>query len=286
MKNIGLMMTYNEEDMIEEVMESCHKHFDAIFVLDGSSDRTEEIIRSYDNVQYFIRDQDLFPRRKIYDGARQFLLEKAQEMYGYEGWFTLLHGDEILVDDPNEVVKRAEHVGAERVNWHALNFFLHTSQSAHYDPSKRIQDQVVFYSPGGLEIRQFKNKKGIHYNLNQISNVLPCGVGWKMLLDFPIFKHYVIRSLRQKMKKPVGGFGIVREESTQRLGGNVVFDPSELFVDKLDETYKQVREYKGSFEEFEPANRPPFLQQWLNWRKYREVNWGVLEPLRQKWKNR
>ncbi len=88
MQNIGLMMTYNEDDIIEEVMIANQKHFDKILVLDGSTDRTEDILRSFSNVVYVIKDQDLYPRRVIGNGARQFLLEKAQEWYGHEDWNT------------------------------------------------------------------------------------------------------------------------------------------------------------------------------------------------------
>ena len=80
-QNIGLMITRDEEDVIEQVMESNKKYFDKIFVLDGSSDRTEEIIRSYECVKYFLKDSEiirLLPNHKFEDGARQFLLKKAQ----------------------------------------------------------------------------------------------------------------------------------------------------------------------------------------------------------------
>jgi len=252
------MMTYNEADIIEEVMDSNKKFFDKILVLDGSSDHTEEIIRSYENVKYFIKDENLFPKRKITDGVRQFLLEKAQEMFGYDGWFTLLHGDEIFVDNPNEIVDKAEKAKAEKVNWHALNFFLHTSQKKTYDENKKIQDQVIFYHPGGIEIRQFKNKKNVFYNLNQMG-VLPHGIGYKMLLDYPIFKHYVKRSLKQHQQKPIPHFGVRRDEAKE-------FYP--LFVDHLEPAKKQVRKYTGHFDEFEPGQRPSFFRQWLNWHRY------------------
>ena len=110
-QNIGLLMTYNEVDIIREVMDNNLKFFDKIFVLDGSSDGTTEIIKSYKNVVYLLHDNDIYPKRKVTDGARQFLLEKAQEMYPIEGWFTILCGDEILVDDPNKVIERAEKKG-------------------------------------------------------------------------------------------------------------------------------------------------------------------------------
>ncbi len=275
MQNIGLLMTYNEADIIEEVMEVNKKYFDKILVLDGSSDNTEEILRSYDCVKYVLKDQDLFPKRKIADGARQFLLEKAQEMFGYEGWFTILHGDEIMVDNPNDVALRAAKVKAERVNWHGLNFFLHTSQRQSYDPKRKIQEQVVYYQPGALEVRQFINKKNIFYNLNQLHNVVPYGVGYKTLFDYPIFKHYIIRSVQQKQIKPVGGVQALRGENTASISVNY----DQIFKEKGDDNLKIVRKYDGSFHELEPGNRPDFLKQWLAWSKYRKIEWGVVGPL-------
>ncbi|OGI05964.1 MAG: hypothetical protein A2Y40_04250 [Candidatus Margulisbacteria bacterium GWF2_35_9] len=275
MNNIGLMMTYNEEDIIEEVMEANKKYFDVILVLDGSTDKTPEIIRSYNNVKYFLNEQDIFPKRKIYDGARQFLLEKAQELYGYEGWFTLLHGDEIMVDNPNDIIQRADQKGVERVNWHALNFFLHRSQKDSYDPNKPIQEQVIYFQPGGIEIRQFKNKKGIYYNLNQMGNVVPHGVKQSTLLDYPIFKHYVHRSLKQVMNRPSTGFAKNKTENIK----NQDIDFDKVFLEKLDPKKKQIRIYDGSFHELEPGSRPSFFNQWLAWRHYRPIDWGVLTPI-------
>jgi glycosyltransferase involved in cell wall biosynthesis len=124
-QNIGLMLTRNEEDVIAEVMDANQKYFDKILVLDGSSDRTAEIVRSYDCVKYFLKDTEMLdklPNHKFEDGARQFLLEKAQAMFPVEGWFTLLHGDEIWHDDPNWVAAEAEKAHAQKVNWYVMNF--------------------------------------------------------------------------------------------------------------------------------------------------------------------
>jgi len=277
MQNIGLMMTYNEGDIIEEVMSSYVKHFDKIFVIDGSDDNTEEVIRSYDAVKYFIKDQDLYPKRKICDGVRQFLLEKAQEMYGYEGWFSILHGDEIMVDDPNEVVMRANKKGAEIVNWHSLNFFLHTSQlKQKFTNKKSIQDQIIYYQPGAIEVRQFKNKKGLFYNLNLVSSVLPHGLKNIPLLDYPILKHYWHRFPEYRMNKPNNGVAYWRPDEKRTI------KYEECFKDRLYDDYKLVRKYDGSFYELAPGNRPNFFKQWLAWRKYKPIHWGVLEPMLKK----
>ncbi len=269
-QNIGIMMTYNEVDIITEVMDGVSKYFDKVFVLDGSNDGTTEIIQSYPCVVYLIHDKDLYPKRKIHDGVRQFLLEKAQEMYPIEGWFTLLHGDEIFVDDPNKIAEKAEKSGAEIVNWHPLNFFLHTSEKGKViDLSKPIQDQVLHYSPGGLEVRQFKNKKNIYYNINKTGRVHPYGIKEKPLLDYPILKHYVIRGPQQFENKEKLWTKHIKDEQGQK----------KIFYDQINRFSKQVRVYDGSFNEFEPSNRPSFFIQYLNWHKYRKVDWGILKPI-------
>ena len=277
MLNIGLMMTYNEADIIQEVMDANERYFDIIYVLDGSDDGTDDILRKYKNVKYILKDQQLFPKRKVSDGARQFLLEKAQEEYGCnEGWFTLLHGDEIFVDDPNIIAERADKKKSEIINWHVLNFFWSINQKDQgIDPKKPLTEQMKYYHPGGLEVRQFKNKPNIFYNLNQIYRVLPYGLKLKPYLDYPILKHYPVRSYIQKEKKPITGVQARRDNPAVQHEKH----QGDIFVESLDSAFKQVRCYEGSFEEFEPGHRPAFFWQWLSWHKYKPVDPGFLKIL-------
>jgi len=268
-QNIGLMITRDEEDVIEEVMEVNRKYFDKVFVLDGSSDRTEEIIRSYDCVKYFLKDEEILdklPNRKFEDGARQFLLQKAQEMYPVEGWFTLLHGDEIWHDDPNWVAEEAEKARAEKVNWYVMNFFLHTSDKGRdLEAIKSVQKRVLWYCPGYIEIRMFRNKSGIYYELGQRNKVIPRGIGWQIYKKFPVYKHYPFRSVSQIMKK---------KKSHQQTGFNYTYekfaDVDSCFVDILPD-YKIARKYDGSFHEFEIRNQGSLLSRWL--RDHRYITW-------------
>lgn len=263
-QNIGLMITRDEDDVIEEVMNVNKKYFDKIFVLDGSSDRTEEIIRSYSCVKYFLKDKEIIdklPGRKFEDGARQFLLEKAQQMYPVEGWFTLLHGDEIWHDDPNWVAEQAEKARAEKVNWYVMNFFLHTSdKEKNLEAIKSVEERVLWYCPGFLEIRSFRNKAGIYYPLGQKNNVVPQGVGWRIYNKFPIYKHYPFRSIAQVNKK---------KQSHRQTGFNQTYERF-AFTDILP-SYKVARKFDGSFHEFEIKNQGSLLRRWLRGRKY--ITW-------------
>ncbi|MBU0501855.1 MAG: hypothetical protein KJ811_01240 [Candidatus Margulisbacteria bacterium] len=266
MQNIGLLMTCNEEDCIEEVMNEHIKYFDKILVLDGSSDKTEEIIRSCSAVKYFLKDSEIIdklPNRKFEDGARQFLLQKAQELYGYDGWFTLLHGDEIFHDSPIEMTKRAEKEGAEKINWYVMNFFLHTSdQTKDLGSIKSVQERVTWYCPGFLEIRSFKNKKGLYYELGRRHCVTPYGIGWHMFSKYPVYKHYPHRSVAQMLKK---------KEQHQQTGFAITYrgieDEASCFFDLLP-NYKVARQFDGSFHEFEVDQQGSIAARWLRAHRY------------------
>lgn len=274
MQHIALMMTCNEEDCIEEVMNEHIKYFDKILVIDGSTDKTEEIIRSYSAVKYFIKDKavlDKVPNHQVMDGIRKFILEKAQEMYGYDGWITLLHGDEIYYDNPVEIAEKAEKEGAEKVNWYVMNFFLHTAdEGKDLEAVKSVQERVTWYCPGALEIRQYKNKKGIYYDPGRGGKVLAEGVGLKMYRYFPIYKHYPYRSVTQMLKK---------KKQNERTGFSCSYrgvdDMRSCFRDVLP-GFKIAREFDGSFHEFEIKNQGPILWRWF--RSYRYMPVKVTNP--------
>ena len=270
-QHIGLLMTHNEEDCIKEVMDNHVKYFDKILCLDGSSDRTEEIVRSYPQVRYFLKDKqilDQVPMGKIRDGARQFILAKAQEIYGYEGWFSILHGDEIFHDNPLDAAEAAEKEGAEKVNWYVMNFFLHTSDKGRdFTAIKSLQERLLWYCPGFLEIRQFKNKRGVFYDVGQ-RGVLPKGIGWRMYSKYPVYKHYPYRSTAQMMKK--------RDEQAKSKFSNsfeTIKDETNCYRNILP-GYKVARKFDGSFHEFELNQQGSILWRWLRSYRYLPVTIG------------
>jgi glycosyltransferase involved in cell wall biosynthesis len=280
LQHIALMITCNEEDCIEEVMNEHTKYFDKILVLDGSTDRTEEIIRSFKEVKYFLKDKEIIhklPKHKFEDGARQFLLEKAQEMYGCQGWFTLLHGDEIFHDNPVEAAERAEKEGAEKINWYTMNFFLHMlDKDKDQDLIKSIQQRLTWYCPGFFEVRQFKNKEGIYYDLGQRHKVLPNGIGWRTYRFFPIYKHYPFRSVKQMLGKRLWN-----EKSGFSTTYRKFEKADDCFLERLP-GYNLARRFDGSFHEFELDKQGSLLRRWLRAHRYLPVRIGK----RSAWWNR
>ena len=88
-------------------------------------------------------------------------------------------------------------------------------------------------------------------------------IGWKMLLDFPVFRHYVIRSKKQFLTRPYAahqefnGFSGLSDKSDKPEFMDI--DASKIFRSYMFTGENQVRKYDGDFKEFEPKNRPSFF---------------------------
>ena len=147
-----------------------------------------------------------------------------------------------------------------------MNFFLHTSDKGRdLDAIRSVQQRVLWYCPGLLEIRSFRNKPGIHYDLAQRHEVLPRGIGWQIYKYFPVYKHYPYRSVAQMMKKKSQNIASGFSVSYGRFN-----KPDDCFVDILP-NYKIARKYDGSFHEFELKQQGSLLRRWLRGRRY--ITW-------------
>ncbi|MEM7735220.1 MAG: glycosyltransferase family 2 protein [Deinococcota bacterium] len=252
--NIGLLMTYNIADMIDEMMDANRHAVDAIFVLDGSTDGTAEKLAAYSEVKHIFHDDEVVtPPERVRDYHRQVLLEAAQSTYGHGHWYTLMHGDEIFYDNPREVIAAAERQGASRVNWAAMQFFLHTSDEATWSKKAHlgVQDRLRWYSPFWVEIRQFKASAKTHYPKGQHGKVIPASVGWRPYSKMPIFKHYTYRSPQQ-----------VQQRTQQQGMPGTTSLSSGIYRDRYAPEYREARYFSGDFGEFEDANLLTMLWRW------------------------
>jgi hypothetical protein len=203
-------MMRNDLDIFEEVMDCNHVFFRAIFVLDGSDDwrRSKAILEKYPNVEFYCRDEELGPEydRPVRDGARQVLLEAIQASYGTDGYIFLLHSDEMYYDcPPGALVNAMERLDVDVAEVRNVHFFLHSSMKGRYsyDPNKSVIEQLPFACfPGWPEIRIFKNKRGLQYDINEHGRCAPYGLSRPVLTDFPV-RHYLYRSEEQMRKAAV-----------------------------------------------------------------------------------
>ena len=249
-QNIGILLTKNERDVIEEVMEEHEKCFDTIFALDGSDDGTYEFLKSRKSIVFLIRDSEVSPDAPIRDGARQFLIETAQEKYGTKGWFSLLHGDEFFHNDPNQIASMADQEGIDILRWRMMNFFLHKSEEEAFeireDRTKSIQERRRWYCPEWVEVRQFRNSKNVRFHLSRHGTLFPEGLNrHKVNIHLPLIKHYSYRTPEQVKAR-------AKDRVTSGFGKHFewVLNSSSVFRDKF-ENFEVTKCYTGSFEEYE-----------------------------------
>ncbi len=256
MMNIGLLMTYNEADMIDEMMEANRHHVDTIFVLDGSDDGTDERLRRYPEVELILKDKDVVGTGRVKDFHRQALLEAAHERYGTGHWFTLMHGDEIFHDSPRDIIQKAEKQGAKRVNWAVMQFFMHLSDEP-LNTALPVEERLSWYSPFWVEIRQFKSSAKSHYGQKH-HQVIPEGVGWQPYCKMPLLKHYPYRSpehmrCRLELMQVRAFSGTVSEEG--------------IYRETFTSAYKKAYKFGGDFGDFELSKQGNLLSMLWRWRK-------------------
>ncbi|CAN5809415.1 hypothetical protein BH24DEI2_BH24DEI2_28930 [soil metagenome] len=259
--NIGLLLTYNEADVVEAMMAHNRHAVDTIFVLDGSSDGTDRILAQYPEVEMIFRDEHVAPGARVRDFHRQALLEAAQARYGVSHWFTLMHGDELFHDDPRTVIQRAERQGARFVNWAAMQFFMHTSDNP-LDPYLPLQERLRWYSPFWVEVRQFKSGRNTRYRPGEHGRVLPRGVGWQPYSKMPILKHYPYRKPEQMARR-------LADMQSRGFSGSAAH-PSlhpALYRDRFAPGYKTARRFDGDFGEFELDRQGNLLTMLWRWKR-------------------
>jgi len=147
-KTIGYMIVKDEVDVIEDYLGNISRYVDSLYVLDGSSDGTEKILKNHPLVKYYIRDEDL-PKtvdglevfnkhNKISDGARHFLHEKAKELDPDAEWVILCHPDEFIFHDLHNTLVKAKVSKKTGVHGSGLFFYPHTSQADKWDSYKYL----------------------------------------------------------------------------------------------------------------------------------------------------
>lgn len=256
--NIGLLLTYNEADVIEEMMERNRHSVDAIFALDGSSDGTGRLLASYPEVELVLRDEQVAPHEPLRDFHRQALLEAAHARYGVGHWFTLMHGDELFHDDPRAVIARAERQGATFVNWAVMQFFLHLSDEP-LDEGLPVQKRLRWYSPFWVEVRQFKSGPRTRYRAGEHGRVLPRGVGWRPYGKMPLLKHYPYRSPEQMRR---------RLEGMRSRGFSGTPVEAALYRKTYAPEYRLARRFDGDFGELELARQGSLLHMVWRWKRW------------------
>lgn len=256
--NIGLLLTYNEVDIVDEMLDANREGVDAILALDGSDDGTFERLRSDPSVVMALHDEDVAGDGRVRDFHRQVLLDAARERYGTGHWYTLMHADEIFHDDPGAIAIEAERQGAQLVNWAVMQFFLHPDDPQP-DTSRPVQERLRWYSPFWVEVRQFRDRPGASYRPGEHGRVYPHGVGWRPFRRMPVLKHYPYRTIAQTR---------ARLDAMARRGFTGSDATAGALRRRYEPRYRMARLFDGDFGELEMDRQGNLLRMWWRWKRW------------------
>lgn len=185
---IGLLMTRDENDILEDTLAVNCQHVDCFYALDGSEDygTAAAICYATGKCAGFTRDAET-GYENITDGCRQFIYAQAVKEHGYANWFLLLHGDEAWTFDPDAAIDADPEADGFEFR---LPFLFPRS----WDYDRTAFEQLTeALGPGWPEFRMFKGSPFVRYYVHRHFSVRPQGIQRAIRFDWPIM-HYPFRS--------------------------------------------------------------------------------------------
>ena len=233
------MMTRNEEDFIEEVLDFWSSLNIPLVVMDDSSDRTFEILQRYSNV-YAFKQEEVYGTGISGSGDRMFqaILEKKRQLFGINDYVCLAMGDELWWHDPLKICEDMRNEEAVFGIMHSCQFFLHTTDKDKWDFEKgewkpefahlKNSERLRWYSPSWLEGRIFYDDGICHYEPDQAFCTLPLSSNGKQYSKHPTLRHYPLRNPIQVIARAKDrverGYQPVYEHSYQKEQEQVFFE--------------------------------------------------------------
>jgi hypothetical protein len=200
-KIIGLMLTKDENEILEDWLSLFYTWFDRIFVLDGSdNNKSKKILNKYDLNYYNQKDFDI----KITDhGLRKVPFEEIKKYIKKENeetdyWIELIHPDEFYQRGFSKSINRAYIENKNVIQVNNCHNFPHVSEIEKWNKFKTYKVFNHFVYPGFQENRIFKFNQNQYYDENTHSNILPYNLKKSILEYKMIVYHYKIITVEPK----------------------------------------------------------------------------------------
>ena len=211
MKNIGLLLTKDDGDILKLWFSANSRYFNALVILDGSNEgAARDFFTSCHSVYYY--HESTFPNLVYHsDGELRELGHKlVTDIFGYGVWITMAHTDEFYYHSPFKVIDSATADRADFVRWQALHVLPHPSEYSYYlkHKSRPITELFRHYYHFGpkkgafLESRMFLNQPGLKWGKNQ-GALLPSNLKKELKLH-PSYLHYKVHNLSLSTYTPQG----------------------------------------------------------------------------------
>jgi len=174
---IGLMLTRDDHEVLEDWLETYTNEFDKIFCLDGSTNckESKEVLLKYD-VEYS-HDSDYdglvkkdHPLRKVvFEKIKRYISQKEPCDY----WIVLVHPDEFYQFFLNDVIKKAYQQDSTLIKLRNCHNAPQKSEIQQWKTKQSYKVFQHFLFPGWSENRIFKYSKEQYYDNKTHSLVIP-----------------------------------------------------------------------------------------------------------------
>ncbi len=256
---VGLMMSKDEEDFIEQTLTYWRRLDVPIIALDDSSDRTFEILQSFDNVTVF-RQRLFFPEpaKGCLHWMYQPLLEEKRRRFGLDTWVYVTLADEIWYHDPFKIARAMEEEGATLLKMRSCHHLLHPGDKEKWDFEREcwlpqyaalpITERLPYYTGHWFEYRGYLDGGDCRYEDGQES-ILPANITGAFLSRTPILRHHSVRTPTQVVARAKDR--VERDFQPAYEPHYYKKDPRDVFYDEYPIWDIKLRRFTGTYEEFE-----------------------------------
>jgi hypothetical protein len=198
-KLLGLLITKDDDLMVEDWFQENAGRFNSLAVVDGStSDFTKQVCTNYANVRY-TRDPDTHITDQT---LRKHGWELLKEVAEIGDWVVICHVDEFFIHDPRDFA--VDH--ANVVMWLPLVVLPHPSEAEGWIVSKKRRPRHLFRhfwwrttKAPHLEHRMFRYVKEVKWNTEirkPSCGVIPHNYYDELVSPFaPLYYHYKLFNL-------------------------------------------------------------------------------------------
>lgn len=162
---IGMCITKNDPGIIKVLLKVVPL-IDSLYVLDGGDKKElREFVEKLKIPHLYITDHEAgenFPRNGL---IKEPLLEEIKKSEQLGEWVYIIHGDEIPIDNPLAVARRAEDFFADAIEWNIVNYFYHPSDnrlnlrkelSRIHSNNLKFNDFKWYFLPAWKRVRMFR----------------------------------------------------------------------------------------------------------------------------------
>jgi hypothetical protein len=252
-KIIGLMLSRDNINFLDDWFSRFSHQFDKIFVLDGSIQFKEEskniflkfdVDYSHDSEFNFQTKTDHSLRKVVFDKIKSFIYQDRICNPHLEYWIVLCHPDEFFIEKFSDLIMKAKKNKQNLIIFNALHNMPHKNDMNNFLLSNDYKDLNYFIHKKNCAFREnriFKFSQNLQYTHNH-SLVIPHGVDRNNSnLFFGNYLHYKVPQLDVRVfdeTTMISNISQWSSLSTHYPPGHVIHNIEDFFLDAPSGKYK------------------------------------------------